>query len=257
MPARVGVVLSSYERADGLQRAIDSLRQQSFTDWRCVICDDHSGDSKVHEVIAGAENNDARFIVLRKHRHFSDAQKRKVCSFSHHINTALDWFQRLGITYVCYLLDDVVYHEHRIAQHVRYLDDHPRVFLVWGEQWLIEYRANGTVKRERKQIPHKRDNYPGISMWVIIDRLSRANIINHCSATHRLSDDRWSTKAAHWRFIDWKLWQQFAMDGKLFVHIPVVGETMHSSPNDIGPMFAKGKDIAEVARRRRRLAGQR
>jgi glycosyltransferase involved in cell wall biosynthesis len=250
---KLGIVLSSFERPLGLLRAAKSLIAQKFQNWACVIADDHSEDTAVHSAIRLAVKSDSRFYKLDNHPKFTPEQKLTVCSFSVHINRTMDIFRTWGIPYVCYLLDDVTYMPDRCEEHVKVLDRWRHIDLVWGEQWLREFRADGTVKRERKQIPHARDNHPKMNMAEIKDRLSRHNIINHCSATHRLTDRRWSENPTHWAKIDWVYWNSLIRDGKKFVHIPHVGETMISTPFDIGPMMnLKGKQISDVAKQRSR-----
>jgi len=158
------------------------------------------------------------------------------------------------VDYVSYLLDDVEYHRGRLESHVRFLDAEPKVWLVWGEQWLIEYGRDGRVRRERKQVPHARDNRAGMTMKQIRDRLTRQNILNHCSAMHRPTEKRWSLNPAHWQKIDWEFWKAHAWE-KEFRHLAVVGETMSSSPDDIGPMMnLQGKTIVDVVKQRQRRA---
>lgn len=249
---RLGIVLSSFERPRGLQAAIESLQAQTFTDWVCVLSDDYSSDPEVFNLIMKTIADDERFVFIFGRPRFTPEQKLKRCSFSVHINAALDYFRDLGVEYASYLLDDVTYYPERCQKHVEFLDRRRDVLLVWGEQWLEEYREDGSLKRERKQVPNARDNYADITMPVIRDRMSRQNIINHCSATHRITDHRWPEEASAWQQIDRFFWIKLLNSGEgRFIHLPILGELMKSTPFDIGPaMVHRKKNIAEIARER-------
>jgi glycosyltransferase involved in cell wall biosynthesis len=59
---RVSIVLPTFNRGDVIRRAIDSVRQQSFTDWELVIVDDGSTDGTA-EAVSGI---DPRIVVVRQ-----------------------------------------------------------------------------------------------------------------------------------------------------------------------------------------------
>ncbi|NUQ00644.1 MAG: glycosyltransferase, partial [Armatimonadetes bacterium] len=42
---RVGVVIAAYNSAATLARALESVAQQTFADWECVVVDDGSRDA--------------------------------------------------------------------------------------------------------------------------------------------------------------------------------------------------------------------
>ncbi len=68
-PPRVTVILPTFRRGDSglLARAIDSLLEQTFTDFEILIVDDASIDS-TGDVIADAMRRDPRVSVVR-HAH--------------------------------------------------------------------------------------------------------------------------------------------------------------------------------------------
>lgn len=61
----VSVVTATYDRADTLGRAIDSVRAQTFPDWELIVVDDGSTD-RTADVLAGYE--DERIRVFRHER---------------------------------------------------------------------------------------------------------------------------------------------------------------------------------------------
>lgn len=254
----VGVVLTSFNRPAGLERAIASMQWQEHREFMCVIADDHSEDPRVCDVLTWAER-DPRFRRLTGHRRFTTDEKvTEAISPCVHINRALDWLHEAGCDYFCYLLDDVVYHPARLAAHVRELEAHPDVYLVWGEQWLVRRDAAGTLIEERKQVVE--EGLGNATMNYVRERIRSNSFINHCSLTHRRLPVhvRWPTHPAEWQYFDWRFCQRLVREGANFRHIAVVGETMHSGPDDIGPILLAGHQqgkgvrdsMREVIRRR-------
>lgn len=248
---RVGIVLSSYNRPAGLLAALDSLSAQTHQDWVVVVADDHSEDPEVARV-AELARADPRVLVLRGHRKFSIEEKRRTCTLSLRVNEAQVILRAAKCDLFAYLLDDVVYHPTRLAEHVRLLEENSGVFLVWGEQWLVRYDAAGNVVEERRQVPEQ--GLGQVSQAYLRQRLATNNFINHCSATHRDPGPgvRWSTRPQAWHVADLLFWRDLVAAGAgPFMHTTHVGETMSSGPWDLGPsIHHRGETIADVAARR-------
>ena len=61
----ISVIMATYNRADTLQRAIDSVVRQSYADWELIIVDDGSTDATA-EVLEAL--TDPRISILRHPR---------------------------------------------------------------------------------------------------------------------------------------------------------------------------------------------
>jgi len=60
---RVSVIVPTYNRADLLTQALDSVANQTFKNWECLVCDDGSNDSTVALVHARSASDD-RFRLI-------------------------------------------------------------------------------------------------------------------------------------------------------------------------------------------------
>lgn len=72
---RVSVVMATRDRAGVLERAIDSVRSQSYEDWELIVVDDDSGDDTGLRVARLAEE-DERIRCLRMDRHVGVSRAR-------------------------------------------------------------------------------------------------------------------------------------------------------------------------------------
>lgn len=59
----ITIVIPSYNRSHTLPRVLDSFAVQSFTDWECIVVDDHSTDA-TRELVSSYTEKDNRFVYL-------------------------------------------------------------------------------------------------------------------------------------------------------------------------------------------------
>ncbi len=65
LPMRIGIIIPAYKVEPFLARTLDSIRNQTFTNWHCIIVDDGSPDNSA--LIAAAYTNlDSRFTLIRQ-----------------------------------------------------------------------------------------------------------------------------------------------------------------------------------------------
>ena len=104
---KVSIIVSTYNRASMLKRAVDSVLAQSFTDYELLIVDDCSAD-ETPEVVAGLEDP-------------------RIRSFRHSSNRGVGAARNTGIAnahgeYIAFLDDDDEYLPAKIEEQVRVLD---------------------------------------------------------------------------------------------------------------------------------------
>ena len=63
----ISIVIPSYNRAYIIGRALDSISQQTFSDWECIVADDYSTD-ETESVVSSYAETDPRFHFLKNNR---------------------------------------------------------------------------------------------------------------------------------------------------------------------------------------------
>lgn len=64
----VSIIIATFNAAEVLKTALESVKKQSFQDWECIIVDGASKDNTV-EIVSSYENEDSRF------KHISEPDK--------------------------------------------------------------------------------------------------------------------------------------------------------------------------------------
>jgi glycosyltransferase involved in cell wall biosynthesis len=72
----VDVVIPTHDRLEFTLKAIDSVRQQTFADWRLWVVDDGSPDV-VYDALVDAAQNDGRVTVIRQDRSGPEAARSR------------------------------------------------------------------------------------------------------------------------------------------------------------------------------------
>lgn len=108
----ISVVMPVYNAATYLQQAIDSILNQSFTDFELLVIDDGSTDQSV-EIISAI--TDKRIVFLRNERNRG---------LIYTLNRGLEYAR--GI-YVARMDADDISHQARFALQVEYMDQHPEI----------------------------------------------------------------------------------------------------------------------------------
>lgn len=133
MIPKVSVIIATYNRADLLTRAVNSVLAQSFTDYEIIVVDDCSSDD-TQEVI----------------RTFTDPRVRPL---RHETNQGAAAARNTGISqakgeYIAFLDDDDECTPNRLADQVSALDSNPNVGMVYG--WIEEVNdATGASRTPR------------------------------------------------------------------------------------------------------------
>ena len=118
---KVSLIITTYNRARLLPRAVNSVLSQTYDDYEIIIVDDCSTDS-TPEVI----------------RSFTDS---RIHSFRHKVNRGLSATRNTGIAnargeYIAFLDDDDECTPNRLADQVSILDSRPNIGMVYG--WVEE-----------------------------------------------------------------------------------------------------------------------
>ena len=132
---KVSVIITTYNRAELLPRAVNSVLTQTFDDYEIIIVDDCSTDH-TQEVIQ--RMNDPR-----------------VRSFKHEVNRGAAAARNTGISnaigeYIAFLDDDDECTPNRLADQTAILDSRPDVGIVYG--WIEEINDATGARRVPKNV---------------------------------------------------------------------------------------------------------
>ena len=108
---KVSVIMGTYNGEQTLDTAIQSICNQTFTDWEFIICDDCSTD-RTWEIISQWEKKDSRIKGIRNSKNMKIAASSNRC-----IALAKG-------KYIAKMDDDDVSYPERLEKEVRFLDEH-------------------------------------------------------------------------------------------------------------------------------------
>jgi len=114
---KVSVVMSVYNRAEYAKTAINSILNQTFTDFELIIFDNGSTDNS-GEVIQNFADNDERIIFIKNPQN---------------INYTLNLIKGFKLArgeYIARMDDDDISMPERFERQVEYLDSHPEVVVL-------------------------------------------------------------------------------------------------------------------------------
>ena len=203
---KVSVILSTYNRPKLLKRAIESVINQSYTDWELIVVSD--GVSKENQkVTASFKDSRIRYFGIE---HFGNHSRPK------NKGTEL----AVG-EYICYLDDDNEYRVDHLAILVRELENSD-VDIVYGERWMIDDVGLGPDGE-------KMESTIGVTNEFVSGILMQTNFIDTSDALIKRDvlftlggwDERYK------KYLDWNLWCRADKYGFKFKHVPVVITDYH------------------------------
>lgn len=123
---RVSVIMATYNCEKTVRESIESIMNQSFTDWEFIICDDGSSDGTYSVLCEYKEKYPDKFIVMKN-------EVNSKLSFS--LNRCLS--QASG-EYIARMDADDISHETRFEREAAVLDSHPEFAAVGGRIRLFD-----------------------------------------------------------------------------------------------------------------------
>ncbi|MGG1245540.1 glycosyltransferase family 2 protein [Bacillus spizizenii] len=242
MEEKVSIVLTSYNKPAYLQKAIESVMNQTHDNWELFVMDDHSNEetiSVIHKYL-----HDPR---IRYENSFVKPEERiKTTRYATLINSALPFAEG---DYISYLTDDTVYHPERLSRMVQTFSHKPEALAVYSRQKVIHVNERG------EEISHFYRNADAV-----LDQA--AFQVDHCSVMHRRSlldrilhkyGSYWDDDMKHWNHGDSIFWTRINNFAP-FLPINEVLDTTYKTPNSfqnayqslpadlIDGSFVKGSD---------------
>ncbi len=132
--AKAAVVIPMYNASELVKKAIDSVKQQTFQDWICIIVDDQSQDDS-YEIAKDLITGDERFVLYRKGANGGASAARNF-GFRHVPNSC---------QYLYFLDSDDFLDPRALEILCRYLDEHQHVGAVASKYKVINTKT-GTME---------------------------------------------------------------------------------------------------------------
>lgn len=115
---KVSIIMGAYNCELTLREAIDSILNQTFTDWEFIICDDASSDSTLKILYEYREKYPNKFIILHNDKNLMLAGSLNRC------------LQYASGKYVARMDADDISVKERLQKQVDFLDSHKQYDLV-------------------------------------------------------------------------------------------------------------------------------
>jgi glycosyltransferase involved in cell wall biosynthesis len=149
----ITIILPVYNGAETLERAIDSILNQTYQNWRLIIIDDGSTDNSLQIL---HKYNDARINVISGKLHLGIAKR---------LNQAIEMCRTKYIARMD--ADDVAYPE-RLEKQIAFLQANPDIDLVGTSVRLIDKKGRPIGKRIFPKSHSQIIAYPWLNTILII-----------------------------------------------------------------------------------------
>lgn len=193
----ISVIISTYNRADKLKRAVKSVLDQSYQDFEVIVVDDNSTDNT--STIMSEFESDARVLYLKRSANFGNDTRPK--------NEGL---MAARGEFVSFLDDDNVYRKDHLAVLWSAIRE-SSVDGVYGDRWVIdelgEIEPGVGINSDFSQALLLQRNYIDTS-----DILLRKDSVFAVGGF----DEQYK------KYIDWNLWVRMAKNGAIFKHVKQV-----------------------------------
>ncbi len=201
----ISIVTSTYNRAERLKRAIESVLAQTYPDWEMLIVDDGSTDN-TEEVVRSFR--DERLVYIKRDSNWGNDTRPKN-----------DGVRASKGEYIALLDDDNEFRPDHLAVLLEAIESDLEVEVVYGDRLIIDEtgKLSGTMGATRDFDPRllMEQNYIDTS-----DVLMRRQAIFAVGGF----DERYRN------YVDWNLWVRMAGAGHRFKRVPVIITNYHLHP---------------------------
>lgn len=195
---KVSVVISTYNRKDRLQRALDSVFTQTFKDFEVIVVDDGSTD--------GTEE------LCKSY----DVQYKKITHFGKDTRPKNEGIKLAKGEYIAFLDDDNLWRPDHLQVLVNELDRNPEVALVYGDRWLTD---------EDGEIPSQLGVCSDYNPFLLMQRnyIDTSDVLVRKEALFNVGGFDETQK----KYVDWNLWVRLNKYGYDFKRVPLVITDYH------------------------------
>jgi len=202
----ISVILSTYNRADRLKKAIKSVLNQTYKDLELIIVDDNSKDN-TKKVVNSFK--DDRIKYIKRTKNFGNDTKPK--------NEGI-----LASTgeYIAFLDDDNEFRPDHLIILLKKMKEDERFDIIYGDRWLTDETGRITP-----QLGISKDYDPAFLMQR--NYIDTSDVLIKREALFDVGgfDERYK------KYIDWNLWVRLSKYGKHFKRVPQVITDYHLHSN--------------------------
>lgn len=142
---RISVIMGVYNsRPEYLKLAIESILNQTYSEFDFIICDDCSTNEETIKILLKYEDVDSRIKILRNSKNSGLAASLNYC------------LKYATGKYVARMDDDDISHLDRFEKQVAFLDEHPEISIVGTGITFIDDSGNVWGKTNNIECPTKR-----------------------------------------------------------------------------------------------------
>lgn len=184
MNPRISIIMGIYNCDKTLSEAIDSILNQTYGEWKLIICDDGSTDSTYQVALSYAEKYPKKIILIKNKRNMG-------------LNYTLNHCLKYADTeYVARMDGDDISLPIRLEKEIHFLDGHPEYAIVSSP--MIYFDDSGEFRRGKGL------GEPEVSSFVHGTPFCHAPCMVRRSAY--IAVNGYAVDAKRLRVEDWDLW---------------------------------------------------
>lgn len=127
---RISVIMGIYNCADTLDEAINSILNQTFSDWEFILCDDGSIDNTYDIAKRYADLYSEKFILLKNFKNMG---------LNYTLNHCLEHAKG---DYIARMDGDDICDPTRLGKEIKFLDEHPEYAVVSTEMVMFDEQGD-------------------------------------------------------------------------------------------------------------------
>ena len=201
---KLAVILPAYNAENFITECLDSLLNQTFSDF-CILAVNDASTDNTGKILEDYAEKDTRLRVY----HFSENQGEPAV-----MQFAMDMLNYMNVEYVARMDADDICVPHRFEKQVQYLDEHPEIDILGSNALLFN---DGQTDKMSK-----------VSTLPLLDKdikahfsLARDHIINPSSMWRHSSIKALNINYAQTATApDFHMWVQCALHKKTFANLP-------------------------------------
>lgn len=151
---KVTIVMTSYNKAAYVAKSIESILNQTLTDFEFYLMDDNSNEETLKVIEPYLKDKRIRFM---KSDIQTLEQRVEKVRYSALINQAL---QQAKGEYISYATDDNCYRNTRLEQMVDYLEENPEVMIAYSASMVNYLNEQNEVTRSQLRPAKKSFRWP-------------------------------------------------------------------------------------------------